>query len=139
MASIDGIFALLFGRTIAAIIFGTRIVSPFGLLGVVTHDRFKLKIKKQFPYMQEDIDRRGMAAYISEVAIDSALIDALSTTEHTTSATRTRTRDTEEGGDSVQTRRRQTGSSASHLGLPSAGEELGDRQDIPLLDRRTNN
>ncbi|KZP04889.1 hypothetical protein FIBSPDRAFT_1054400 [Athelia psychrophila] len=40
LSAIDGLFALVFGRTIMAIIFGTRIISPFGLLGLVTRKHF---------------------------------------------------------------------------------------------------
>ncbi|KZP04354.1 hypothetical protein FIBSPDRAFT_1054733 [Athelia psychrophila] len=128
MASIDGIFALLFGRTIAAILFGqshfpafphkfaiprsayahrapgTRIVSPFGLLGVVTHNRFKRLIHQQYPHMQGDIDRGGMAAYISEVAIDAALIDSPPAPRSTTPIASSRIGDVEEGGDNNELR-----------------------------------
>ncbi|KZP25049.1 hypothetical protein FIBSPDRAFT_403044 [Athelia psychrophila] len=74
---IDVTFALFFGRTILAILFGTRIISPFGLLGVIARNRFRRLIHEQYPYMQEDIDRGGMAAYISEVAIDAGLTRSL--------------------------------------------------------------
>ncbi|KZP24959.1 hypothetical protein FIBSPDRAFT_856313, partial [Athelia psychrophila] len=58
-----------------AIIFGTRAISPFGLLGIVTRNRFKKLIHEQYPRIQEDIERGGMAAYVSEVAIDAGLMD----------------------------------------------------------------
>ncbi|KZP03719.1 hypothetical protein FIBSPDRAFT_1055116 [Athelia psychrophila] len=56
---------------------GTRIISPFGLLGVIARNRFRRLIHEQYPYMQEDIDRGGMAAYVSEVAIDAGLTRSL--------------------------------------------------------------
>ncbi|KZP14821.1 hypothetical protein FIBSPDRAFT_1048594 [Athelia psychrophila] len=101
IASVDGIFALIFGRTIVAIIVGTRFVSPFGLLGLVTRNRFKRLIHEQYPHMQEDIDRGGMVAYISEVAIDAALIDTPTVKGHASSTESTLTGDEMENGNSV--------------------------------------
>ncbi|KZP14776.1 hypothetical protein FIBSPDRAFT_935566 [Athelia psychrophila] len=123
LSAIDGIFALIFGRTIMAIIFGTRIVSPFGLLGMVTHNHFKELIHKDYPKLQEDIDRRGMAAYISEVAIDAALMDVPPAIR----STGVSPHENEAGdGDSIELRHRQTGSSGSDL------------ESNPLLGRETN-
>ncbi|KZP02527.1 hypothetical protein FIBSPDRAFT_905770, partial [Athelia psychrophila] len=73
-AFMDGAFAFMFGRTMLAILFGTRAISPFGLLGIITRGRFRRLINEQYPYLQEDIERGGMAAYISEVAIDPGLV-----------------------------------------------------------------
>ncbi|KAF7986265.1 hypothetical protein HWV62_35180 [Athelia sp. TMB] len=73
-AFLDGLFALIFGRVMVAILFGTRIISPFGLLGIVARRRFRRLINEQYPRLQEDINRGGMAAYISEIAIDAALV-----------------------------------------------------------------
>ena len=53
---------------------GTRIISPFGLLGIFARRRVKRLINEQYPRLQEDINRGGMAAYISEIAIDAALV-----------------------------------------------------------------
>ncbi|KZP25022.1 hypothetical protein FIBSPDRAFT_929571 [Athelia psychrophila] len=75
-AFIDGVFALIFGRTMLAIMFGTRAISPFGILGMITRNRFKRLIHEQYPYLQEDIERGGMAAYVSEVAIDPGLVQS---------------------------------------------------------------
>lgn len=159
LSFIDGLFALVFGRTIVAIVFGqshltapipaffrlcsecaehasgTRVVSPFGLLGVVTHNRFKHLIHEQFPRMQEDIERGGMAAYISEVAIDAALVDKLSATGHTTSVVSLHIADAEDVGENIELRNRQVGSSVSHLQLPYAVEEFRDPENKPLVDR----
>lgn len=41
---------------------------------MLTRNRYQRLIHEQYPYMQEDIERRGMAAYVSEVAIDAGLI-----------------------------------------------------------------
>ncbi|KZP15342.1 hypothetical protein FIBSPDRAFT_1048265 [Athelia psychrophila] len=73
-AFIDGVFALIFGRTMLAILFGSKSISPFGLLGIVTRDRFRRLINEQYPRLQEDIERGGMAAYVSEVAVDPGLL-----------------------------------------------------------------
>ncbi|KZP23091.1 hypothetical protein FIBSPDRAFT_930796 [Athelia psychrophila] len=73
-AFMDGAFAFMFGRTMLAILFGARAISPFGLLGIITRGRFRRLINEQYPYLQEDIERGGMAAYISEVAIDPGLV-----------------------------------------------------------------
>ncbi|KZP13556.1 hypothetical protein FIBSPDRAFT_897326 [Athelia psychrophila] len=128
LSFIDGLFALVFGRTIVAIIFGTCIISPFGLLGLATHNRFKRLIHEQYPRMQEDIDHGGMAAYISEVAIDAALINKPSAQGHTSSAENTCIEDETEEGHIVGQRNIQVGSGASYLRLPYVVEELGDVQ-----------
>ncbi|KZP15327.1 hypothetical protein FIBSPDRAFT_1048252 [Athelia psychrophila] len=73
-ASIDGVYAFVFGRTMLAILFGSKIISPFGLLGILTRNRLRRLINEQYPHMQEDIKRGGMAAYVSEVAIDPGLV-----------------------------------------------------------------
>lgn len=51
--------------------------------------------------MQEDIDRGGMAAYISEVAIDAALIDGPTAKGHTSSTESALIGDEMESGNSV--------------------------------------
>ncbi|KZP25054.1 hypothetical protein FIBSPDRAFT_1041830 [Athelia psychrophila] len=73
-AFIDGVFALIFGRTMLAILFGSKSISPFGLLGIITRARLRHLINEQYPRLQEDIERGGMAAYISEVAVDPGLV-----------------------------------------------------------------
>ncbi|KZP04886.1 hypothetical protein FIBSPDRAFT_1054398 [Athelia psychrophila] len=110
LSAIDGLFALVFGRTVMAILFGTRMISPFGLLGMVTRNRFKRLIHEQYPHMQEDIEHGGMAAYISEVAIDAALMDAPSAKGSTSPS---HIEDETGGGDAMELRHRQTGSSES--------------------------
>ncbi|KZP15334.1 hypothetical protein FIBSPDRAFT_958988 [Athelia psychrophila] len=72
--SIDVVFALIFGRTVLAILFSTRAISPFGLLGLITRHRFRRLINEQYPRLQEDIEHDGMTTYISEVAIDPGLV-----------------------------------------------------------------
>ncbi|KZP19008.1 hypothetical protein FIBSPDRAFT_893019 [Athelia psychrophila] len=136
LSFIDGLFALILGRTIIAIIFGTRIVSPFGLLGMVTHNRFKRLIHEQFPRMQEDIDHGGMAAYISEVAIDAALIDKPSAQGHTGSAESSFMGDETGEANAVGLRHMPVGSSASYLRLPYIVEELGDLESNQLVARK---
>ncbi|KAF7986357.1 hypothetical protein HWV62_35364 [Athelia sp. TMB] len=149
-AFIDGIFSLIFGRTIMAILFGqsthsfsvyphahssnpflyhsgSRVVSPFGMLGIVTRNRYKRLIHEQYPAMQEDIEnggRLGMAAYISEVAIDAALVDPPSpVTGHQSTSHDSHAGEGEEG-EGISLRRRQAGSSSSYLQLPYELEEL---------------
>ncbi|KZP15115.1 hypothetical protein FIBSPDRAFT_90657 [Athelia psychrophila] len=100
-AFIEGLFALIFGRTIMAILFGNRAISPFGLLGIVTRNRFKKLIHKQFPRIQEDIERGGMAAYISEVAIDAALMDVPHVRGQTSFSLSSYTGHEGEGGDAI--------------------------------------
>ncbi|KZP28695.1 hypothetical protein FIBSPDRAFT_1039439 [Athelia psychrophila] len=112
LTAINGLFALVFGRTIMAILFGTRIVSPFGLLGMVTRNRFKRLIHEQYPRMQEDIDHGGMAAYISEVAIDAALMNVPPAKGSTGPSL---VGDGAGGGGDIELRHRQTGSSESDL------------------------
>ncbi|KZP14778.1 hypothetical protein FIBSPDRAFT_959370 [Athelia psychrophila] len=102
---------------------GTRAVSPFGLLGIVTHGRFKRLIHEQYPRMQEDIEHGGMAAYISEVAIDAALMDIPPAKGGTDAAS---IENEAGGGDAMELRRRQNGSSRSDL------------ESHPLLRRETN-
>ncbi|KZP14761.1 hypothetical protein FIBSPDRAFT_867881 [Athelia psychrophila] len=118
-----------------AILFGTRIVSPFGLLGMVTHNRFKRLIHEQYPRIREDIEHGGMAAYISEVAIDTALIDKPSAKGYTSSTESSRFDDTEEAGESIELRRRQTGSSASSRGLSLAAYISEVAIDAALIDK----
>ncbi|KAF7986301.1 hypothetical protein HWV62_35252 [Athelia sp. TMB] len=129
-AFLDGLFALIFGRTMVAILFGTRIISPFGLLGILARQRFRHLINLQFPRLQDDIDRGGMAAYISEVAIDAALVN-------TPEAVRiTRVASSDSGGDAGEYDRNavglrpmdsdpsKNGSGSANLGLPYEIEAL---------------
>ncbi|KAF7983512.1 hypothetical protein HWV62_21848 [Athelia sp. TMB] len=94
-AFIELVYAIIFGRTVVAIVMGSRPISPFGLFGMVAHKYFKKAINKDFPRMYNDIAgiydiagangtqnlgqganerMRGIAGYISEVAIDTALV-----------------------------------------------------------------
>ncbi|KAF7983503.1 hypothetical protein HWV62_21830 [Athelia sp. TMB] len=57
-AAIDGLFALTFGRTVMAVIMGSRTSSPFGLFGMFARGHFKRMIKKNFPRLQADIEGR---------------------------------------------------------------------------------
>ncbi|KZP07926.1 hypothetical protein FIBSPDRAFT_996577 [Athelia psychrophila] len=125
LSFIDGLFALVFGRTIMAILFGSRIISPFGLLGIVTRNCFKRLIHEQYPLMLEDIDRGGMAAYISEVAIDAALMLDKSSSKGHISSESSFIGDDAGGADNISLRRLETGGSASYLRLPYVVEELG--------------
>ncbi|KZP07930.1 hypothetical protein FIBSPDRAFT_996584 [Athelia psychrophila] len=123
LSFIDGLFALIFGRTIAAILFGSRIISPFGFLGIVARNRLKRLIHEQYPRMLEDIERGGMAAYISEVAIDTALMpDKTSSKSRISSSESSFVGD--DAGDNIGLRCLDTGSSASYLRLPYIVEEL---------------
>ncbi|KAF7983506.1 hypothetical protein HWV62_21836 [Athelia sp. TMB] len=96
-AAIDGVYAIIFGRTILAIITGSRPISPFGLFGIAARKHFKNAIRDKFPRMRADIEglpdtedeadiekgprkgnlrrqRPGMAAYVNEVAIDTGFV-----------------------------------------------------------------
>ncbi|KZP21782.1 hypothetical protein FIBSPDRAFT_1044052 [Athelia psychrophila] len=137
-AFIEGLFALIFGRTIMAILFGSRAISPFGLLGIVTRNRFKKLIHEQFPRIQEDIERGGMAAYISEVAIDAALMDVPPVRGQTGFSLSSYTRHEEEGEDAISMGHLRGRSSVSHLQMPYIIEEFqGDLDSHSLLSRRS--
>ncbi|KAF7986327.1 hypothetical protein HWV62_35304 [Athelia sp. TMB] len=125
-AFVDGIFSLIFGRTVMAILFGSRAISPFGILGIVTRNRFKRLIHEQYPAMQEDIEnsgRLGMAAYISEVAIDAALIDE-SPASSSRSSLHSSRGDDESCGETIGMGHMQTISSSNYLTLLYETEEL---------------
>lgn len=77
---------------------GTRVISPFGLLGMLTRNRFRRLIDEQYPRLQEDIERGGMAAYISEVAIDPGLV-LTSTSAHIRARVSTSSHGSHTGGD----------------------------------------
>ncbi|KZP25073.1 hypothetical protein FIBSPDRAFT_929611 [Athelia psychrophila] len=114
-ASVDVLFALIFGRTVLAILFGSKIISPFGVLGIVTRDRLRHLINEQYPRLQEDIERGGMAAYVSEVAIDPGLVPN-STSAH------------------IRARAASTQAQASHAGDDAEGAGL-----IPLRSMEPSN
>ncbi|KZP28699.1 hypothetical protein FIBSPDRAFT_947527 [Athelia psychrophila] len=114
-----------------AILFGTRMISPFGLLGMVTRNRFKRLIHEQYPHMQEDIEHGGMAAYISEVAIDAALMDAPPAKGSTGPS---HIEDETGGGDAMELRHRQTGKrSAVKMGIGDDHEFKGQPRAAPLV------
>ncbi|KZP13198.1 hypothetical protein FIBSPDRAFT_936470 [Athelia psychrophila] len=134
-AFIDGLFALIFGRTIMGILLGNRAISPFGLLGIVTRNRFKRLIHEQYPLIQEDIDRGGMAAYISEVAIDAALMDVPPVKGQTSSSLSSHTE--HEAGD-ISMGHLRARSNLSHPELPYIIEEFqGELDNHPLVGRRS--
>ncbi|KAF7986324.1 hypothetical protein HWV62_35298 [Athelia sp. TMB] len=125
-AFLDGVFSLIFGRAIMAILFGSRAISPFGLLGVATRNRLKRLVREQYPARQEDIEnggRPGMAAYISEVAIDSALMDKSPASSSRSSLHSSRSGN-EGREETFGTEHTQTVISSSYLQLPYAIEEL---------------
>lgn len=95
---------------------------------MVTRNRFKRLIHEQYPRMLQDIESGGMAAYISEVAIDAALVDradAPPSKRPTGSPTSYSGYEAGEGeGDAIHLLRPlQTG---SYLRLPRGGDELED-------------
>ncbi|KZP05556.1 hypothetical protein FIBSPDRAFT_967186 [Athelia psychrophila] len=137
LSSIDGVFALVLGRTIVAILFGSRVISPFGLLGMVTRDRFKRLIHEQYPRMLDDIERGGMAAYISEVAINAALIDVSSAERRTGSSESSCIGDETGDGNPVGLRHMQVGSSASYPRLLYMIGEFGDSESNTLVGGET--
>lgn len=87
--------------------------------------------------MQENIERGGMAAYISEVAIDTALMDVPSAKGCTGSSESSSIGDEVGGGDVIELRRRTTGSSTRPLQLMLVGAELGDLESNLLTGRNT--
>lgn len=90
--------------------------------------------------MLEDIEHGGIAAYISEVAIDAALIDTPPPNGTISSAGSFRIGNEAGGGDPIELSRLQAGSSASYLRLSSVYHaELGDLESISLVDRPTDN
>ncbi|KZP05545.1 hypothetical protein FIBSPDRAFT_1054027 [Athelia psychrophila] len=163
LSFIDGLFALVFGRTIMAILFGqsyspipppyvgshveyaeyvpgSRLISPFGLLGIVARKRLKRLIHVQYPHMLEDIECGGMAAYVSEVAIDAALMpDKPFSRERSSSPESSFIGEDAGGWDTIELSPRQTGSSASYLRLPYVVEELGDLEGSRPVDRSKDN
>ncbi|KZP24966.1 hypothetical protein FIBSPDRAFT_950668 [Athelia psychrophila] len=137
-AFVEAVFALIFGRTIMAIIFGTRAISPFGLLGIVTRNRFKKLIHEQYPRIQEDIERGGMAAYVSEVAIDAGLMDMPPVTGRTTTSPSSHTGHEAEGEDAISMSHLRGRSSGNHLQLPYDFEEFqGELDNRSLLSKRS--
>lgn len=105
---------------------------------MITHTHLKRLIHEQYPNMQEDVDRGGMAAYISDVAIDAALLDKPSATGNITSFEGSQIAHAE-GRESIELRRRQVGTSASYLRLPYTVKELGDLESKPDVGRSTDN
>ncbi|KZP25062.1 hypothetical protein FIBSPDRAFT_929604 [Athelia psychrophila] len=105
-AFIDGVFALIFGRTMLAILFGSKAISPFGVLGMLTRKRFARSINAEYPHLQADIEHRGMAAYISEVAIDPGIITGLNSasSQVATSSQRSHPGDDAEGAGLITLR-----------------------------------
>lgn len=93
---VEIVYATVFGRTIMAIIMGesshcscnadrqshhrangsgSRPISPFGFLGIFARQRIKRMIREEFPRLQDDCERGGMAAYIKEIGIDVGFLD----------------------------------------------------------------
>ncbi|KZP24969.1 hypothetical protein FIBSPDRAFT_929535 [Athelia psychrophila] len=137
-AFVEAIFALIFGRTIMAIVFGTRAISPFGLLGIVTRNRFKKLIHEQYPRIHEDIERGGMAAYVSEVAIDAGLMDVPPVNGQTGSSLSSHIGHEPEGEDAISMSHLRGRSSANHLQLPYDFEEFqGELDNRSLLSKRS--
>lgn len=102
------------------------VISPFGMLGLVTRNRFKKLIHEQYPQIQEDINRGGTAAYVSEVAIDAALMDVPSVKGKTgsSSSSHTHTGHDAEGELAISMGHLHERSSVSHLQVPYVIEEL---------------
>ncbi|KZP11602.1 hypothetical protein FIBSPDRAFT_962136 [Athelia psychrophila] len=126
-AFINGGFTLVSGRTVMDILFGSRAISPFGLLGMVTRNRFKRLIHEQFPRMQQDIERGGMAAYISEVAIDAAMADSQPVKGQTGASQSSYSGDEAGGGDIISLR---------HVQVRSSDVNFGE-EDVCALSVRT--
>ncbi|KZP15861.1 hypothetical protein FIBSPDRAFT_866759 [Athelia psychrophila] len=120
-----------------AILFGNRAISPYGLLGIVTRNRFKKLIHEQYPFIQEDIDRGCMSAYISEVAIDAALMGS-TTVKGPAKSSPSSHMGYEAGGEgAIGMGNLRVGSSVSHLRLPYDFEEFqGELGNHPPSARR---
>lgn len=90
-AFIEGIFALVFGRSLLSVLTGisnchfpalphstmvcfsgSRPISPFGILGMFARTQLENMIHKKYPGLKAETERNGLAAYAREVAIDVA-------------------------------------------------------------------
>lgn len=87
--------------------------------------------------MREDIERDGMAAYVSEVAINTALMDAPFSEGKTGFNESPCVGDETGDGNTAGLRHMQAGSSASYLRLPYMVEELGDLDSSTLVGGKT--
>jgi hypothetical protein len=92
---VSGVFAVIFGRSLMAIIagkylylypallyinhiqlpLGGRELSPFGMVGVLLKKKLKEAISMRFPLLKSELNRGGMADFLKEVAVDVDLID----------------------------------------------------------------
>lgn len=90
------------------------------MLGMVTRNRFKRLIHEQFARILQVIERGGMAAYISGLAIDAALTDS-PLVGQTNASKSSHSRDEKGGGDGI---------SMTHLHARSGDFNFGDELGI---------
>ncbi|EIM89040.1 uncharacterized protein STEHIDRAFT_154732 [Stereum hirsutum FP-91666 SS1] len=69
---VNGIFFVIFGRSLLAVLFGGKPLSPFGVSGLFPS--FRDRIHKHYPVMEDDLKAGGMASFVEEVAMDIGVL-----------------------------------------------------------------
>lgn len=73
---VEGLFTIIFGRTLMAMFTGGKVISPFGMTALFLRKRLWRGIDNQYPLMSEDLSRPGLSSYIKDVALDAGFDDA---------------------------------------------------------------
>ncbi|KDQ60234.1 hypothetical protein JAAARDRAFT_46017 [Jaapia argillacea MUCL 33604] len=72
---VETIFAMLFGMTLLALVFGTKTISPFGTLGLFAHKNLRNAILLQYPNLRDEIRQGGVATFLHDVALELKILD----------------------------------------------------------------
>ncbi|KDQ64256.1 hypothetical protein JAAARDRAFT_52232 [Jaapia argillacea MUCL 33604] len=71
---VDGVFAMAFGFSIMAIISGSKVISPFGVVGLILRKQLRHAIRQQYPGLKAEIQAGGMGSFLHDTAIGLSVL-----------------------------------------------------------------
>ncbi|KDQ53295.1 hypothetical protein JAAARDRAFT_432011 [Jaapia argillacea MUCL 33604] len=72
---IEGGFAMLFGMTLFQVLLGSKVISPFGALGIMMREKLRRALHEQYPALRRQMQEGGIATFLSDVAVDLRILD----------------------------------------------------------------
>ncbi|KII87840.1 hypothetical protein PLICRDRAFT_125111 [Plicaturopsis crispa FD-325 SS-3] len=82
-SSADGVFALIFGWPLIALLFGSKPLSPFGLVGMLARSRIYAAVQELYPSLKKEVNEGGIASFLKDTAVDLAILDSSKPKEET--------------------------------------------------------
>ncbi|KDQ64258.1 hypothetical protein JAAARDRAFT_52234 [Jaapia argillacea MUCL 33604] len=72
---IDGVFAMVFATTLSKVLFGSKMISPFGILGLILGEKLRRAMDDQYPLLRSQVREGGMATFLSDNVLDLSILE----------------------------------------------------------------